>query len=114
MFVKGFFRDGWVGALSWPGVGSGFVSGVAWVDTTGKSHPVVGGTLVVSHTLVKSGYVGVGVGRSFVAQPLGVSRFDRARPRPGDSDGPGEVFEDLAGGVAFEDASDLSDGLAFG
>jgi len=42
MFVKGFFRDGWVGALSWPGVGSGFVSGVAWVDTTGKSHPVFG------------------------------------------------------------------------
>ncbi len=57
---------------------------------------------------------GVGVDRSLVEQPVGVSRFDRVRPRPGDSGGSRQVFEDLAGGVAFEDAGDLTDGLAFG
>ena len=57
MFVKGFFGDRWVGTLNRPGGWSGFVSGVAWVDTTGKSHPTNGGTLVASHTLAKSGYV---------------------------------------------------------
>lgn len=43
-----------------------------------------GGTLVSGHTwCARSGYViEGGVGRSFVAQTEGVSRFDRARPRP--------------------------------
>jgi hypothetical protein len=44
---------------------------------------VGGGTLVLGHTwCARSGYViEGGVGRSFVAQREGVSRFDRARPR---------------------------------
>ncbi len=71
MFVKGFFWDRWVDALNRPGGWSGFVSGVAWVDTTGKSHPDLGGTLVASHTLANPAMSGVGVGRSFVAQPRG-------------------------------------------
>ena len=71
MFVKGFFWDRWVDALNRPGGWSGFVSGVAWVDTTGKSHPTNGGTLVASHTLANPAMSGVGVGRSLVAQPQG-------------------------------------------
>jgi len=57
MFVKGFFWDGWVSALNQAGWVVRLVSGLAWVDTTGKSHPDLGGTLVGSHTLTGSGYV---------------------------------------------------------
>jgi len=75
-----------------------------------------GGTLVSGHTWVaRSGYViDAGVGRSFVAQPQGVSRFDRARPRPGLSGWVWEVFEHFSGDVAFQDPGDLSHGFAFG
>ena len=104
-----------VGRVEPAGVGDPglFPGGVSGHD---REEPLTvgGGTLVASHTLATSGYGGVGVGRSLVAQPAGVSRFDRARPRPGDSGGSGQVFEDLPGGVAFEDAGDLTDGLAFG
>lgn len=42
------------------------------------------------------------------------SRFDRARTPTGSSVGFREVFEDLAGDVAFQDAGDLAHGFAFG
>jgi hypothetical protein len=53
-----------------------------------------GGTLVSGHTWVaRSGYVIKGrIGRSFVAQPEGVSRFDGARPRPGSQAGCGRCL----------------------
>ena len=46
--------------------------------------------------------------------PKGVSRFDRARPRPGLSGWVWEVFEHFSGDVAFQDAGDLTHGLALG
>jgi hypothetical protein len=58
--------------------------GVALVDTTGKSHLRIAGARSLEVTPWPVRFCGgVGAGRSFVAQPLGVSRFDRARPRPG-------------------------------
>jgi len=73
MFVKGFFCDGLWGALNQPGGCSGFVSGVAWVDTTGKSHPVLWEARSLQVTPWPSPVMsGVGVGRSLVAQPEGV------------------------------------------
>ena len=61
-----------------------FGSGVASADTTGKSHPPVVETRSLEVTLWPVRLCGVaGVGRSFVAQPKGVSRFYRARPQPG-------------------------------
>ena len=80
------------------------------------SHPLGGGgTLVASHTVAGPALWVVGAGRSFVAQPPGgVSRFDRARPRLGDSARSRKVLEDLPSGIPFQDAGDLTHGLALG
>jgi hypothetical protein len=81
--VKWFAVGRVEGALGWPAVVPVVCSGGRgghdreepptewWGQARSKSHAG------------RSGSVRVGVGRSFVAQPWGVSRFDRARPRPG-------------------------------
>ena len=91
------------------------VSGVGFGGHDRDESPVVGGdTLVGSHTVAGPAIWVAGIGRSFVAQPArGVSRFYRARSRLVTSVGSGEVFEDFSGGVAFQDAGDLTHGLAF-
>jgi len=116
MDVKGFLC--WVVVVAskragaWAGGCTGWAS-----DGHDRDKPPTdgGGTLVAGHTwCARSGYViEVEGGRSFVAQPEGVSRFDRARPRPRASDGSWEVFEHFSDGVAFQDLGDLSHGFAF-
>ena len=81
--------------------------------TTGRSHPG-GGTLVASHTLAESGYVGVGVGRSWLHNPQVWAGFIGLDPDRVASGGSRQVFEHFLGWVAFEDASDLSHGVGFG
>ncbi len=75
-----------------------------------------GGGTLVGVTPWPSGSVRVvGVGRSFVAQPAGCEpvRSGQAPTEIG-SGGSGHVFEDFAGDVAFQDAGDLTQGLALG
>ncbi len=104
----------WV-ALKSPG-GCRWFPGVGFGGHDRDESPVVGGdTLVGSHTVAGPAIWVAGIGRSFVAQPArGVSRFYRARSRTETcSGGSGEVFEDFSGGVAFQDAGDLTHGFAF-
>ena len=69
---SGFFLGG-VGRVEVAGLLGRWCSGVALVDTTGRSHPPGGGgRLVVSHTVAGPAMWVAGVGRSFVAQPLRV------------------------------------------
>ena len=73
MFVKGGLGFGVVGALRWPGnIRPVWVrSGIGGHDR--EESPAGGGdTLVVSHAVAGPAMWGVGIGRSFVAQPVGV------------------------------------------
>ena len=118
MDVKGFLPLGWLGRGEVSRRCWRLVSGVGvWWNTTGISHPLIagGGTLVLGHTLrpVRLCHRGWGSADHSLHNPWGVSRFDRARPRPGGSGGVWEVFEHFSGDVAFQDSGDLSHGLAF-